>query len=113
MDVKGFVVQLLDALTSTGQFRNVSLQTEGPIVSGRVYVHGSPDQFLRVYFNEMTGTIAFALVSKQQRIWGIDFDNRRGWHVHPVENPSEHIAIDPLTIPEIVSLLHSVLSSAK
>ncbi len=95
-----------------GQFRNVSLQTEGPIASGRVYLQGSPGQFLRVYYNETTGTIAFALISNQQRIWGIDFDNRRGWHVHPAENPSEHVAIDPLTIAEIVRLLQDVLPSA-
>jgi hypothetical protein len=113
MDVKGFVEQLLDALASTGQFRNVSLQTEGPIASGRVYVHGSPGQLLRVYFNETTGTIAFALISNQQRIWGIDFDNRRGWHLHPVENPAEHVAINPLTVSEILLLLHGVLSSTE
>lgn len=112
MDVKGFVEQLLDALASTAQFPNVSLQTEGPIASGRISVEGATGRFLRVYFNETTGTIAFALISNQQRIWGIDFDNRRGWHVHPVEDPSGHVAIDPLTVSEIVLLLQDVLPSA-
>ena len=110
MDVKGFADELLVALAATGLFERVSLQTEGPIASGRAYVQGPVSRFLRVYFNETTGTIAFALISDQQRIWGVDYDNRRGWHLHPVENPAEHMVIAPLSISDIVLLLQGVLS---
>lgn len=110
MDVKGFADELLVALAATGIFERVSLQTEGPIANGRAYVQGPVNRFLRVYFNETTGTIAFALISDQQRVWGVDYDNRRGWHLHPVENPTEHMMIAPLSISEIVSLLQGILS---
>lgn len=110
MDVKGFVDELLLALAGSGLFESVSLQTEGPIASGRAIVQGSAEQFLRVYFNETTGTIAFALIGNQQRIWGVDYDNRRGWHLHPVEEPAKHVAVSPLSVSEIVLLLQKVLS---
>lgn len=111
MDVKSFVDELLAALAATGRFAHVSMQTEGPIASGRAYVQGPVDQFLRVYFNAITGSIAFALIRDQQRIWGVDYDNRRGWHLHPADNPAEHLEIAPLPISEIVSMLSEVLSS--
>jgi len=81
MDVKRFADEFLIALAEARLFERVSLQTEGPIASGRAYIKGSGDRFLRVYFNETTGTIAFALISGQQRIWGVDYDGRRGWHL--------------------------------
>ena len=110
MDVRRFADELLVALAATGLFERVSFQTEGPIASGRAYVQGPVSRFLRVYFNETTGTIAFALIRDQQRIWGVDYDNRRGWHLHPIEDPEEHAEIAPMSIAEIVLLLQEVLT---
>jgi len=109
MDVKGFADELLRALADTGLFARVALQTEGPIASGYACVQGRADVFLRFYYNEVTGTIAFALLEEQQRIWGIDCDNRRGWHLHPPENPTGHVEIDPLPVSEIIARLQDVL----
>ena len=53
--------------------------------------------------------MAFDLIEKQQRIWGIDYDNRRGWHMHPAGNPAEHTGIDALPVSEIVARLEGVL----
>ena len=123
MDVKAFADELVRALADTGLFERVSLQTEGPIANGHAHVHEG--LFLRFYFNEVTGTIAFALIEKQQRIWGIDYDpsaspstllraglrtgNRRGWHLHPVDNPTEHVEIEPLSVSDIAAHLQDVL----
>ncbi len=74
-----------------------------PIQNGNV--------LLRFYFNRITGTMAFALIDGQRRIWGIDYDNRRGWHVHPKEDPEDHVGIGPLTVREIVSRLQAVLAN--
>lgn len=76
MDVRAFADELLRALADTGLFERVALRTEGPVANGYAYVH--ENLFLRVYFNEATGTTAFALIEKRERIWGIDYDNRRG-----------------------------------
>jgi len=107
MDVRAFADELLPALADTGLFGQVALRTEGPIADGYVRVH--EDLFLSFYYNAVTGTIAFALIENQQRIWGIDCDNRRGWHLHPADNPTDHIGIEPLSVSDIVARLQDVL----
>lgn len=107
MDVKSFADELLRVLADTGLFQQVALRTEGPIADGQAHVR--EELFLRFYFNEDTGTIAFALIEKQQRIWGIDYDNRRGWHLHPADNPTDHLGIEPLSVPDIIARLQDVL----
>ena len=109
MDVEDFVDELLRSLADTGLFEGVTLQTEGPVASGYAYVRGNEQCFLRFYYNEITGTLAFALIRQQQRVWGIDFDNRRQWHVHPVESPEKHMSIDPLSVTDVINRLQSVL----
>ena len=49
------------------------------------------DQFIDAFFNEVTGTVAFAPVESERRIFGAD--NTGDWHLHPFEDPSRH---DPL-----------------
>jgi hypothetical protein len=108
MDLRTFTEELLDSLAGTGLFTRVALRTERPVSSGYAYTE-DVELFLRFYFNEMTGTIAFALIRDQQRIWGIDYDNRRGWHLHPETNPADHIAIDSLSVADIITRLQQVL----
>jgi hypothetical protein len=101
MDVKSFVDALLPALSTISLIEDIAYNTEGPIVNGRAHLHGGGERFVRFFFNQTTGTLAFALIAGQQRVWGIDFDNRRGWHLHPVDNPKNHITIDPQSAPAI------------
>ena len=108
MDVHTFVSDLLQALTDTALCDQIALHTEGPTAEGKAYLQGNPTVFLRFYFNSRTGTLAFALIKEEQRIWGIDFDNRRGWHLHPLESPAKHEAIMPMTVREIVMALRDV-----
>jgi len=107
MDVRTFSEELLRALAGIAFFARVTVQTEGPIAKGYAYVR--EQLFLRFYFNELTGTSAFALIEKQQRVWGIDYDNRRGWHLHPLEHPEDHVAIAALSIKDIVAQLQDVV----
>ena len=107
MDVRGFVSELLRVLATVEAIERVALRSEGPVVSGRAYV--AAEVFLKFYFNEKTGTMAFALIRDRGRIWGIDRDNIRGWHLHPPENPMEHVGIEPLSVSEIVERLRAVL----
>jgi hypothetical protein len=47
--------------------------------------------FIEAFFNEHTGTTAFALIRDRRRIYGAD--NTGGWHVHPFDDPSLHLAL--------------------
>lgn len=48
--------------------------------------------FVDIFYNEETGTTAYALIEKGKRIFGAD--NAGGWHVHSFENPDEHQSLD-------------------
>ena len=109
MNVHQFVDELLQELATVDRFAQIAVQTEGPTVRANAYLSGRIDSFLRIYFNEVTGTIAFALIEQRQRIWGIDCDNRRGWHKHPVQDPTQHVKIDPMSIREIIGELQVIL----
>jgi hypothetical protein len=50
--------------------------------------------FIDVFYNEQTGTTAFALIQQNRRVFGAD--NTGGWHVHPFRDPSLHIALSQL-----------------
>jgi len=106
VDVDGFLSSLLEALSDCPFARSVDLQTEAVIVKGRVVLED--ERLLQVYFNEHTGTTAFALIENEQRLWGADYDSLRGWHVHPVERPNEHRNTAPMTPNEVVEALEEV-----
>ena len=101
MEVVTFVSELLNGLASLETVQDVTSQAEGPTVRGRAYFAGG--LFLAFYYNRITGTRAFALVRDEQRIWGIDYDNLRGWHEHPLEQPESHILLQAQTIPSSLS----------
>jgi hypothetical protein len=47
--------------------------------------------FIDAFYNEQTGTTAYAFIRQERRIFGAD--NTGGWHVHPFMDPLRH---DPL-----------------
>ena len=108
MDINQFLLSLLSALSTLEFVKKVDFQTEVFVLKGRVIL--KKNRFLQVYFNELTGTTAFALIEREKRIWGIDFDNMRGWHLHPLDNSEGHRNIDPMNIQEIVRALADMWS---
>jgi hypothetical protein len=88
--------------------KHIDLRTEGPIVNGRAFLDSG--LFLAFYYNQVSTTQAFALVKDDQRIWGIDFDRQRGWHLHPIENPLDHAPIEAQSILSIIHALQKALN---
>jgi len=109
MNTAAFVEELLSALAALETIQLTAVHSEGPIVNGRATL--SEEVFLSFYYNQITGTQAFALIHGERRIWGIDYDNIRGWHLHPVELPESYLPIDPQSVTEIIQQLGEVLKS--
>lgn len=47
--------------------------------------------FVDAFYNEQTGTTAFAWIYGGRRVFGAD--NTGGWHVHPLEAPDQHVPL--------------------
>lgn len=110
MDINHFLNSLLHSLSALDFVENVDLPTEAFILKGKVIL--KKGRFLQVYFNEETQTTAFALIEEGERIWGIDFDNIRGWHIHTFENPESHNNIDTMTVEGIIAKIDEVWLSS-
>jgi hypothetical protein len=103
MDINQFLLALLHELSNLDFVEKVDLHTEVFILKGRIFLQKG--RFLQVYYNELTGTTAFALIEQGKRIWGIDYDKMRGWHLHSLDNPDLHKNIDSVTIKQIITSL--------
>lgn len=108
MDVVTFVTELLSGLSALEAVQGVTSQAEGPTVRGRAGF--GEGLFLAFYYNQITGTEAFALVRNEQRIWGIDYDSLRGWHEHPFNRPEEHVIIETQTTASVIQRLKELIS---
>ena len=106
MDVNQFLVSLLSSLSTLDFVEKVDSSTEAFVLKGRAIL--KQNRYLHVYFNELTGTTAFALIEHGKRIWGIDFDNMRGWHLHLPEDSEGHRSTHAKGIEEIVRLLSEI-----
>ena len=79
-------------------------------VKGSAYI--TKNYILIIRFKDFHGKIplSFSLLYKNERIWGLDKDNKIGWHIHPLNNTSIHQTIEPKTIEEILEIFHSTIS---
>lgn len=60
--------------------------------------------FIDAFFNEQTGTTAFALIQNDKRLFGAD--NTGDWHLYPFENPDQHQSIaNAMSFAEFVTAI--------
>jgi hypothetical protein len=56
-------------------------------LSLRLYIRS--DLFVQAFLGELTGSLYFALIEGNKRIFGIDREAGL-WHLHPFESPDKH-----------------------
>jgi hypothetical protein len=58
--------------------------------------------FVDAFYNEQTGTTAFALIDLGRRVFGAD--NTGGWHAHPYSDPAQHQTVpNPMSFGEFIA----------
>ena len=107
MEVDVFLSVLKEKLNKLDFVKDfyISDQTETRI---KIKVILYPKGFLNIYYNVYRRTQSFSLIINEYRVWGLDFDNRVGWHEHPVNSPNNHKSIKPHTIEQIVARLNQI-----
>ena len=74
MDINGFLGELLREISHLDFVDSIDFHIEVITIKGRVLLKREP-YFVEIYYNEVTGTMAFALIENNKRLWGIDYDN--------------------------------------
>jgi hypothetical protein len=78
------------------------VRSRGRAVKLRIDLH--VEGFVEAYFNEDTGTTAFAWIQNGKRRLGAD--DTGGWHLHPQDEPDRHVPLErPLSVAEFLSLV--------
>ena len=70
------------------------------------------DLFVQAFIGEVTGSLYFALIERNQRIYGIDREGGN-WHSHPFEAPHKHevfsSGLGPTPLLAVMSKVEKVL----
>ncbi|NOX20148.1 MAG: hypothetical protein GXO99_02640 [Nitrospirae bacterium] len=74
-------------------------------------IHFGQNLFIAVRYNARNERIDFALIYKNQRVFG--YDNLKEWHYHPFNNPSIHIPCKEPSIDRIISEIKEICSKIK
>ena len=64
----------------------------------------TPVLFIDVYANTETKRYDFTLIKDNKRIFG--YDNLKGWHYHPLNNPKAHIRC---SVPSLKHILKEMI----
>ncbi len=106
MELDDFIALLELKLSQLTIVESWKIERKATTVKFRVLL--KKDAMLNVFYNKVLRIQSFALIIKDNRVWGFDFDNRLGWHEHPVSNPEQHIPQQEQTIDQIILRLIAV-----
>ena len=98
--------QLLRGLLEACDRSLIVLQVEERVVDADVLAARAhlaiAETFINVFYNLATDKTAFALVSRGQRVYGVD-NAKMGWHRHPFSNPDQHVSCAPVSFAEFLA----------
>ncbi len=100
MGINKFKKELLIYLSDFEFVEDIKITQKDTTIRIRVYLQNQI--LLNIFYNKDLKIQSFALIKNNRRIWGLDKDNRFGWHEHTIENPNSHKTVDSHTIKEIV-----------
>jgi hypothetical protein len=67
--------------------------------------------FIDIYFNSESLRLDFTLIMGSRRVFG--YDNLKGWHYHPVDNPDLHVNREQPTLRRIMKETTEAVNSLK
>lgn len=99
MSIFNFFKEVTDVCASTDFIKDLDLLIfDEPVIKLRANI--TETTFIEIFFNSQTGKCSFALVKNELRIYGID--NTKDWHIHPFENPCDHLTFHWISFREFI-----------
>jgi hypothetical protein len=107
MSVDAFESQVISICSASPVVRNIVSQNLGlDWFNVRAYL--VDESFVEIFYNQKTGKTAFAQIRDGRRIVGAD--NKKGWHWHPREDPTQHVPSDHvITFDEFLKEIEKTL----
>lgn len=112
MDIRQFQAELTSALSRLDYVQSIDFWLEEEsFIKGKVFLKRNYILEVRfsIYDRLYSYTLSFALIFENDRIWGLDKDNKIGWHVHPLNNPEIHDPITEKSVSEIIDIFDSTV----
>ena len=106
MDLTEFQVELISKLSALEFVESWEISKKRTTIKIKVFLQKK--SFLNIFYNMVLRIQSFALIINQERVWGLDRDNRFDWHEHPVSKPESHKPIEAHSIEQIVMKLEKV-----
>lgn len=104
MDAFEFSKYAINSCSKYSFIQSVEIQLiDEPIVKIKAVI--TSDVFINIFYNAETEKYSFALIKQNRRIFGID--NTRNWHMHPFENPDDHLKTTKTSLLDFLKILAS------
>ncbi|MBI3659974.1 hypothetical protein HY230_05825 [Candidatus Acetothermia bacterium] len=101
-----FIAEVLEASKSHHWIQRVEQRVTGKVARLRLFL--TEDRFIAVYHNAETGSISYAYVEKEKRLFGAN-NMKVGWHIHPYGQEDKHVRSKSINIEEFLNLLEEAL----
>lgn len=112
MDIIRFEVEIRHFANNDPNVKGIVLLRSTP-VSLKALIYLQNGYSIIIFYNQSFSIYSFSLIYQNHRMFGIDCDNRIGWHIHPLNNPDSHIATGEKTLKEIFGIILEIYQNTK
>lgn len=107
MHISEFISSAQEELHRLDYIKEVEIKSE--VFTTRITSQVNEKLSIKIFYDEKTGTISYALLNQQRRIWGVDYTEMSDWHEHTFEDPESYISIQPKNTHEVIQKLNTIL----
>ncbi len=104
MELAKFEANLRASIESISDVRDLVVSKRTP-VSLKASIILEREFSIAVFCNASFAIQSFSLIHQNKRVFGIDCDNRIGWHIHPKDNPDSHVLTEERSLSDIIEMM--------
>jgi hypothetical protein len=110
IDPIAFATNIINTCNGIDEVESYDTQIiDNVVVKIRIYL--ITKEFVDVFYNSDTERIAYALIDSNKRVFGVD--NTGGWHIHPLEDPVNHISCHTVSFSDFMKTVQQRIRGGK
>lgn len=104
MELAKFESDLRASIGSISDARSLVVVTR-TAVSLKALIKLEREFSITVFFNASFSIRSFSLIHQNKRVFGVDCDNRIGWHIHPADDADNHVLTQERSTSDIIAMI--------